>query len=170
MMPPHLLEQTHPTEAICIGADLRLSPCTPDQAKLLGAHFAGVEPWSRYPFSPTVLERYLAGVEPGAPRYAISSGGGLVGALGLRLNWLRGPYIQFLGVLPEAQASGIGSTVIAKLSEDARATGERNLWVAASAFNAAALRFYERQGFARAAEFDGLVQDGINEILLRKRL
>ena len=44
----------------------------------------------------------------------------------------------------------------------------RNLWVCASSFNARALRFYERHGFARAATLPGLVADGYDEILLRK--
>ena len=40
----------------------------------------------------------------------------------------------------------------------------------ASSFNSNALRFYARHGFERAATLDGLVQDGIDEVLLRKRL
>ena len=44
----------------------------------------------------------------------------------------------------------------------------RNLWVCASSFNARALDFYERHGFARAATLPGLVADGYDEILLRK--
>jgi ribosomal protein S18 acetylase RimI-like enzyme len=46
--------------------------------------------------------------------------------------------------------------------------GSRNLWVCASSFNARALRFYERQGFTRAATLPGLVANGYDEILLRK--
>lgn len=86
------------------------------------------------------------------------------------LNWLRGPYIQFLGFIPEHQGHGLGTRVLEKLECDARAEGARNLWVAASAFNANALRFYLRHGFERAAVLDGLIQDGIEEVLLRKRL
>jgi ribosomal protein S18 acetylase RimI-like enzyme len=129
-----------------------------------------MEPWSRYPFTAAALKAYFAGDETGAPRYAIRLENRLAGALGLRLNWLRGPYIQFLGLVPGAQGEGAGSHLIDKLVEEARAAGERNLWVAASAFNTGALKFYERHGFVRAAELDGVVQEGIYEILLRKRL
>src|SRR5262245_10977278 len=40
----------------------------------------------------------------------------------------------------------------------------------AGAFNSAALRFYERQGFRQAAILDGLVIDKVDELLMRKRL
>ncbi len=168
-MSPGLLRKS-PTEPVAISATLGASPCTPAEARELGAIFAGMEPWSRYPFPAVALETYLASDETGAPRYAIRLEGRLAGALGLRLNWLRGPYIQFLGIVPGAQGEGAGSHVLDKLVEDARASGDRNLWVAASAFNTGALRFYERHGFVRAAELDSLVQEGIDEILLRKRL
>ncbi len=168
-MSPGLLHRS-PTEAIAISATLRASPCTPAEARELAAIFAGMEPWSRYPFPAVALETYLASDETGAPRYAIRLQNRLAGALGLRLNWLRGPYIQFFGMAPGAQGEGAGSHVLDRLIEDARASGERNLWVASSAFNTSALRFYERHGFVRVAELDGLVQEGIDEILLRKRL
>lgn len=168
-MSPGLLRKS-PTEPIAISATLRASPCTPADARELGAIFAGMEPWSRYPFTACALETYLASDETGAPRYAIRLQNRLAGALGLRLNWLRGPYIQFFGMVPGAQGEGAGSHVLDKLVEDARTSRERNLWVAASAFNTGAIRFYERHGFVRVAELDGLMQEGIDEILLRKRL
>ena len=168
-MSPGLLRKS-PTEPIAISATLRASPCTPADARELGAIFAGMEPWSRYPFTACALETYLASDETGAPRYAIRIENRLAGALGLRLNWLRGPYIQFFGMVLGAQGEGAGSHILDKLAEDARASRERNLWVAASAFNTGAIRFYERHGFVRVAELDGLVQEGIDEILLRKRL
>ena len=83
---------------------------------------------------------------------------------------LRGPYLQFLGVLPTFQRLGLGRAMLTWFEKEARARGERNLWVATSDFNQNALRFYEHQGFEHAAVLDDLVRDGISEILLRKRL
>lgn len=137
---------------------------------MLAPHFAAMEPWSRYPFTALALARYLAAIEAGAPRYSLSAGGVLAGALALRLNWLRGPYIQFLGLLPSAQNKGLGAAVLGKIIEDAREAGERNVWVAAAHFNARAVRFYEAHGFVRTALLEGLVQDDMDEVLLRKRL
>ena len=36
----------------------------------------------------------------------------MLGAVGLRLNWLRGPHVQFLGVLPGFQGDGLGATML----------------------------------------------------------
>lgn len=94
----------------------------------------------------------------------------IIGALGLRLDWLRGPYVQFLAVLPANQTRGIGALILAWVERQALARAERNLWVAASDFNTGALRFYERHGFSRVADLDGLVREGRKEILLRKRI
>ena len=69
----------------------------------------------------------------------------LAGAIGVRRNWLRGPYLQFLGILPAFQRRGIGSVALDWFEGEARAAQAQNLWVAASDFNARALAFYERQ-------------------------
>lgn len=150
--------------------EIVLEPMTPDGAGMLGEAFAGIDPWARYPFSASALEGYLGTNEAGAPRYAIRAGGALAGATGVRHAWLRGPYLQFLGVLPSFQSLGIGGRVVAWFEAEARASNERNIWVATSDFNSDALRFYERHGFQRAALLDGLVRDGVAEVLLRKRL
>ena len=46
----------------------------------------------------------------------------------------------------------------------------RNLWLCVSAFNVAAQRFYARHGFERVATLAGLLRDGDDELLMRKRL
>ncbi len=152
------------------GGHLALLPFPVDVAGALGAEFAAMEPWSVYPYPAAALAAYLATVEPGAPRFAVTLDGRIIGAAGLRLNWLRGPYLQFLGVAPPFQGLGIGAAVLAWLESEARRSGARNLWVAVSDFNGAAQRFYARAGFAEAARLDGLVADGRTEILMRKRL
>lgn len=73
-------------------------------------------------------------------------------------------------MLPQFQGRGIGRTVLAWWERQAVAAGERNLWVAVSAFNARARGFYQRCGFSEIAELPGLIDDEYDEILLRKRL
>lgn len=136
----------------------------------LAAAFAAISPWADYPYPAAGLARYFSGIEPGAPRFAITIGGEAGGVVGLRLNWLRGPYLQFLGVLPALQGAGIGARVLDWMEREARTQGDRNLWVAASDFNHAALRFYARHGFRETARLDGLVMDGRTEVLMRKLL
>ena len=139
-------------------------------AERLGAAFAAIDPWASYPYSPDELTSYFAAIEPAAPRYAVRSGDTLIGALGVRMNWLRGPYIQFLGFFPDGQGQQSGSRVLQWFESAARDNSQRNLWVAASDTNAGAIRFYRRHGFEPVADLDGLVADGRTEILLRKRL
>lgn len=157
------------------GTALVLAPLQPSQASALAEAFAAMAPWAAYPYPAAALATYLASGSQAAPLFAIvaaaqGSTGKLFGAIGLRLDWLRGPYIQFLGLLEEAQGNGIGGTVMAWIEAEARRTCARNLWVATSDFNAGALRFYERHGFSRVAELPGLVRDDRTELLLRKRL
>jgi GNAT superfamily N-acetyltransferase len=152
------------------GPTITLAPMTADAAQHLGEAFAAIDPWASYPYPASGIIRYFAASEPGAPRYIIMRDGAMAGAIGIRENWMRGPYLQFLGVLPPYQRHGVGQMALAWFEGTARARRERNLWVAASDFNAGAIRFYERHGFIRAALLDGLVDDDKTEILLRKRL
>ncbi len=151
-------------------ARVSLAPMTPDAAQTLGAAFAQIDPWIRYPLSAAGLGAHLDALEPAAPRYVVQIDGAACGAIILRLKWFSGPYVQFLGVLPNVQGQGIGSHALAWLESAARTEAARNLWVAASDFNTGAIRLYERRGFMRVALVDNLVSDGLNEVLLRKRL
>jgi ribosomal protein S18 acetylase RimI-like enzyme len=139
------------------------------EAADMGRAFAAMEPWSRYPFPPEALTAYFATSEPHAPRFVIEAGGDVAGAIGIRTELLRGPYLQFLGLLPAFQGRGIGVAILDWIEVEA-GPSTRNFWVCASVSNEAAIRFYERHGFQRVAVLDGLVQDGFDELLLRKRL
>lgn len=151
-------------------AQIVLQTMTAELAASFGSAFAAIEPWSRYPFSPRALTAFLSSDEPDAARFAMFANGDPAGAMVIRKRWMRGPYLQFLGVLPEFQRHGIGRLSLAWFEASAFEDAERNIWVAASDFNTRALHFYERHGFQRVASLDGLVADGITEILLRKRL
>lgn len=137
----------------------------------LAGRMVAMDPWRRYAtYTADGLARYLGHVEPDAPRFLLFQADAAVGAFGVRHAWLRGPYLQFLAVLPEAQRRGVASAVLGWLETDARARGERNLLVLTSAFNAPALKFYERAGFVRVGPLADLVADGITEIMLHKRV
>ena len=152
------------------GGARALRPLSPAEAQYLGAAFAAMPPWSAYPYSADALAAYLARSEPHAPRLAITCGGEIAGAVGWRLDWLRGAYVQFLGLRSAFQGRGLGEAVMTWLEREARSAGERNLWVAVSDFNDGAIRFYARHGFVATARLDALVRDGRTEILMRKRL
>ena len=150
--------------------DISLRPITESAAATLGSDLANIQPWTRYQVTAHALTAFLSDHEPGAPRYEIRLGDALAGGMVLRLNWMRGPYLQFLGLLPDFQHQGIGDVVLTWLEDTAKKSEDRNLWVAASEFNSRALSFYESHGFERVATIDDLVRDGINEVLMRKKI
>jgi ribosomal protein S18 acetylase RimI-like enzyme len=147
-----------------------LAPIPPGETLRLAASFAAIDPWARYAYQPARLAAFFSGSEPAAPRYALYADGDIVGVVGLKLDWLRGPFLQFLGILPGTQGQGLGSSVLTWIELEARRGGHHNLWVTASDFNARALGLYRRHGYEEAARLDGLVSDEHAEILLRKRL
>lgn len=153
-----------------LGPTLSLERFPTKESERFGSAFAVIEPWAKYPYPASLLAAYFAREEPRAPRFALRQENELVGVVGVRFEWLRGPYLQFLGILPAYQGQGLGGAVVQWLERESRKSGEQNLWTCASDFNATALRFYERRGFQRIATIEGLVRDDRNEILLRKRL
>lgn len=149
---------------------IALAPLMQEDVVPLADAFATMDPWARYDHPAAAMASYLETTEPGAPRFAVRCGGALAGAAGLRLSWLRGPYIQFVGLLAPCQRRGIGSAIIDWAEAQARAGKERNLWIAASEINTGAIRLYERLGFVQTAWLEDLVCDGFTEVLMRKRL
>lgn len=136
----------------------------------LGHLFSRLDPWSRLGIGADVLGDYFSALEENAPRYAIRIANEVAGIIGLRLNWLKGPYLQFLGLLPQYQGCGLGSAALLWMIEEARRHLDQNVWVCASAFNTKALKLYETHGFIHVARLEGLVSSHEDEILLRLRL
>lgn len=158
-------------EATAAGApSLCLETFPATLADEFGVVFAGMTPWADYGYPAERLASYFAGREPGAPRYLIRTGGEAAGVMGLRNHWLRGPYLQFLGIVPEFQNQAIGGVLLAWWEGHARSRGERNLWLTVSEVNERARAFYGRNGFVETSRLPDLVVGGWSEILLRKRL
>ena len=150
------------------GGSVRLLPLEQSSCASLAAGIAAIEPWSVMNYPAETLAAFLARPDGGVSRYVVSVNGEEAGVVSVRHPWLKGPYLELLALLPQAQAQGIGSSIIAWFESTALQHGARNLWVCASSFNTRGLRFYERHGFTRAATLPGLVADGYDEILLRK--
>jgi diamine N-acetyltransferase len=149
---------------------LALTVLRPYEAGQIGVMLASMEPWARYPVTAAELTAFFSAIETNAPRFAIRVDGVLEGAIAVRANWFCGPYIQTFALSRNLQGRGIGSAVMGFVENQAITAGDRNLWVAASDFNTGAQRFYERHGYARVAEIDGLLRDNRTEILMRKPL
>lgn len=151
-------------------ADVTLVPLPVSEATSLGAAFAAIDPWASYPYPAAGLADYFSQGDHSSPMLAVQCAEHTVGVVGLRLNWLRGPYLQFLGFLPPYQSLGLGAMVLGWIDEQTKIAGQRNVFVAASDFNVKALQFYERHGFSRVGVLQGLVREDRDEVLLHKKL
>jgi GNAT superfamily N-acetyltransferase len=152
------------------GREIALRPMTTDAACTIGPAIAAIDPWLRLGVGGAAMSRFLAEHEEGARRYRITLGGTDAGICVVRVPWLAGPYLNLLGVLPDAQGNGVGRAVLQWLEAEARAGGHRNLWLCVSTFNADTRRIYEAAGYTRIATIDSLVFDGFDEHVMRKRL
>jgi ribosomal protein S18 acetylase RimI-like enzyme len=70
--------------------------------------------------------------------------------------------IRMLVVAPEAQRRGVGAALVHACIDAARRAGRRRLSLHTTADMAAARRLYERLGFHRAPERDGVPEEGVS--------
>ncbi len=140
-----------------------------DAAAIVGPLLAAIDPWRRLGFTAGDMTRYLVRDDAGLDRFLISVDGAPAGALCLRFPWLRGAYIELVGLAPRVRGAGVGAAILAWMTDEI-ADRAGNLWATVSAFNAGARRFYAAHGFAEVATLSDLVRGGEDDILVRKRL
>lgn len=162
-----------PVDVAGVCRTLHLTDMTSALAQDCASAFSAMPPWSTYGVSNEALAAFFSANEPNAPRFAIcleKAPDTAMGVIGLRFNWLKGPYIQFLGLKPPYQNAGLGQALLDHVERYARAENANSVWVMVSEFNSRGRAFYERSGFRIAARFDDLIADGHAEIMMRKRL
>lgn len=138
-------------------------------AAAIAAMLVELEPWRTLGYCADALTRYLLRADPALHRFLINQGNAQAGVLCVRYPWLRGPYIELIGLAPEVRGKGLGGGILDWI--EAQVRGEAgNLWACVSANNTAGRRFYHRRGLIEVAPIDDLVTHGHAEILLRKRL
>jgi diamine N-acetyltransferase len=142
---------------------------TNEQAGAVAEMLSGSEPWRSLNFSASSLANYLTREDAALRRYAIIVENRVAGVICVRSPWLRGPYIELLGLSPDCRGRGIGRRVLAWAETEARRESG-NLWVLTSSFNHQALGFYQSLGFRQVGTIPGLVTPEYDEIILRKIL
>lgn len=155
--------------ALAGGRAASLEPPAAATAAAVAQAMCRIDPWCTLQTPPEQVCAYLLGEDAHCHRRIVRCDGELAGVVAVRSPWLYGPYLNLLAVLPAFQASGIGSALITWTEREAGAAAS-NLWVCASDFNARAIAFYERHGFARIGLLPDLIAPGFAEVLLRKRL
>ncbi len=80
-----------------------------------------------------------------------------------------GGYLKLIAVLPGEEGKGIGAALLRAFEAE---TGRisRHAFLLVSDFNSGAMRFYEREGYARVGALPGLVLPDVEEVLYWKRL
>lgn len=138
---------------------------TAKEAESVAAACIRFDPYLTLGYRAETLAAYLTRPDPALTRQAILQDGKLAGVLTMRKPWLRGPMIEMLALLPDAQGKGLGSQIL----ERCKAEAGKNLWTTVSAFHEPARRFYAKAGFEEIAALPGIVAEDQDEILLRWR-
>ena len=139
------------------------------EADSLAAEFAAMDPWLTLCFQPRILSRYFMRDDSALHRYAVLCGCDIAGVVCIRYPWLRGPYIEFIGLLSNSQGQGVGGELLAWVEAEV-ADHAQNIWVVTSKFNERALHVYKKAGYKVLCQIDGLVAEDKDELLLRKKL
>ena len=128
-----------------------------------------MDPWRRLNYSAERFRNYFTAADPALNRFVIEAQNKTAGVVCVRQPWLKGPYLELLGVWKPYQERGVGKEVMSWLEGEARKAA-KNLWVLVSSFNEPARMFYAGVGFEEVATLPDLAEPGFQEMLLRKKL
>ena len=138
-------------------------------ADVLGALLAGIDPWKAHGRTAAVMADRFRRDDPSAGRFAIRAEGEIVGAVVVRFPFLRGAYLETLGLAETARGRGIGRAIIEWMEQEI--AGEAaNLWLCVTDWNEAARRFYRANGFSEVGLLPDLSVEGMTEVFMRKQL
>ena len=136
---------------------------------LLASTLSCIDPWKTLEYTHEKIEHYLAQESDASlHRYTLKLDQQLCGVICVRTHWLKGVYLEFLGIVPSYQRVGFGTHIMNWLEIQARLGGFSNLWVLVSGFNKNALAFYKKLGFNQIGIIDDFIKFGHVEIILRK--
>lgn len=153
------------------GRTVRLGALDPFAAAALAPQLAAIDPWARLGTSSAGLEQtFLSSSMPGRQGWCMHVDDAPAGAMIVQENWLLGPYLQHLSVLPRYQREGLARRALGWWETNARGQHQRNLWLCVSSFNEPAKALYQANGFKQVGVLDNLLVVGLDEVLMRKQL
>jgi len=147
----------------------RLVRLRAEDAEGIADRLALMDPWLALSYSAAQLEKYLSADDPSLHRYTVVVDEVIAGVVAVRYPWLRGSYLELIGLFPDRQGQGLGAAILQWMEQETKPWA-MNCWVLVSSFNDAAKRFYLRQGFKEIANIEALVSLYSTELLLRKVL
>lgn len=150
-----------------------IRPARADEVDAIADATAGQPLLARYGSDRASLARALAGaLDRGEPvLVAVDDSGAPLGfAWFLTRGTLSlGGYLRLIALAPGAEGRGVGARLLDEV-ERATSADSRHLFLLVSGFNDGARRFYARRGYREAGTLPSLVKEGIDEILMWKRL
>lgn len=151
------------------GNALTLETITVARAETLAKQLSDILPWSKLALGEQSLLAHFKRDDPALSRFSIHLGEELIGAISVREPWLKGPYLELLGLLPCVQRQGLGTTLM-RWFEHQAPDSTRSLWLLCSDFNVDAFAFYQKQGYQKTCMIESLYEEGFDDFLMRKRL
>jgi GNAT superfamily N-acetyltransferase len=149
-----------------------IRPLAAAEIPALAAALAGVPLMVRYGRDAAALARSLSQAQARGDGLLVADEGGALRGLAWFLTsgtLAMGGYLKLIAVLPGEEGKGTGVALLRAFEvETARAS--RHAFLLVSDFNAGAMRFYEREGYARVGALPGLVLPDVAEVLYWKRL
>ena len=149
-----------------------IRPLTREDVPALAAALAGLPLMVRYGRDAAALARSLEAALGRGEGLLVEEEAGTLRGLAWFLpagTLALGGYLRLIAVVPGAEGQGTGRALLRAFeAETARRSGHAFLLV--SDFNEGAIRFYEREGYARVGPLPGLVLPDVAELLYWKRL
>lgn len=142
---------------------------SPPHAEAIGAILAAIDPWQRNGRTAAEMAARFRDPDPGVARFAVMQGDAVIGGVIIRFPFLKGAYLETLGLAASARGSGIGAAIIDWMAREVDGRAQ-NLWLCVTEWNTAARRFYEANGFTEVAPLPGLVSDDQVEIFMRRQI
>lgn len=148
----------------------KLVPINDAAAKFLAHQMVLTPPWNKLSYSETSLSCYLTKKSSDFFCFAIKNNCDLIGVICLKYPWLKGAYIELLFILQNFQQKSLGTFLINWIENQLNITDNNNIWALVSEFNTNAIQFYIKNGFKKIGLVEDYIQQGSNEILIRKIL
>jgi GNAT superfamily N-acetyltransferase len=151
---------------------VNIRPLERPEIPALAAALATVPLMVRYGNDAARLGRALEGaLDRGEVVRVAEEGGALLG-----LAWFLtsgtlalGGYLRLIALVPGSEGRGTGLALLRAFEAEV-AKDSRHAFLLVSDFNAGAVRFYEREGYARVGALPGLVLPDVAEVMYWKRL
>jgi ribosomal protein S18 acetylase RimI-like enzyme len=151
---------------------VNIRPLARDEIPALAVALAALPLMVRYGRDAAALGRALEAARGRGEGLLVADDGGAVRGLAWFLpagTLAMGGYLRLIAVVPGSEGAGSGVALLRAFeAETARQSAHAFLLV--SDFNAGAIRFYEREGYARIGPLPGLVLPDVAELLYWKRL